>query len=75
MGSDLHMYPPQADRYRSEWRGDVLVVERWRDRMNGGTGEWEVTVEAPLTQQHLDLIEWWVKATGGFLPPEKPSAF
>lgn len=78
MGSDLSMNPPESDRFRAEWRGDVLVVERWRDGIYGkasGGGVWTVVVEAPLSQGHLDLINWWTNATGGFQPPEKPSAF
>jgi hypothetical protein len=53
----------------------LLVVERWRDPIYGGGGVWKVVVEAPLTQQHLDLINWWTNAVGGFSPPEKPSTF
>lgn len=75
MGSDLYMNPPAEDRFRSEWRGDLLVVERFRDGIYKDGGKWVVVVEAPLSQQHLDIINWWAKATGGFAPPEKPSAF
>lgn len=75
MGSDLHMNPPREDHFRARWEGDVLIVERNRDGIYPDGGKWVRTVEAPVSQRDLDLIGWWVKATGGFIPPEKPSTF